>query len=330
MMRGRVLYVAEKIIILAKGNFLYLSEDGGATFSKWKTLPVKSGAAFKMQLPILARLLRKGVHHIAMGEDSGVILANRDTFLLSRDKIDYCGPLHGSRPLTLCETTDGSVYYGEYRSNPHREPVGIWKLDSQACAWMCVWKFERIRHIHGIFEDPNTSSLWITTGDKDDEVGIWRTDDSFSTVSKVAGGSQQLRAVQLLFTKEYVYFGSDTPNEQNHIYRMDRRGNNIECLTQVDSSVFFGCTVGDSLFFSTAAEPSSVNTTQYAAVWRSDNGSDWWRWMRFPKDCLPMKYFQYGQVLFPSGPGDGRHLWLTPFATRGHNKSIKIDVKAQE
>jgi hypothetical protein len=48
----------------------------------------------------------------------------------------------------------------------------------------------------------------------------------------------------------------------------------------------------------------------------------------FKKDIWPMKYFQYGQVFFPSGPGDGKHLWCTPFATKHHGKTLKIEVNA--
>jgi hypothetical protein len=160
------------------------------------------------------------------------------------------------------------------------------------------------------------------------EAGIWRTDDSFATVHKVAGGSQQMRAVQPLFTKDYVYFGSDTPHEINHIYRMDREGKMIEQLAAVDSSVFFASRVGQSLFFSTTAEPSVVNETRFASIWRSEDGINWRRWMSFKKDLLPKKYFQHGQILFPNGPGDGQHLWFTPFATEDHNTSYKIDVSS--
>ena len=41
-----------------------------------------------------------------------------------------------------------------------------------------------------------------------------------------------------------------------------------------------------------------------------------------------MKLFQYGQVLFPAGPGDRDAVWLTPFATRGHLRSLRVLIAA--
>ena len=39
-----------------------------------------------------------------------------------------------------------------------------------------------------------------------------------------------------------------------------------------------------------------------------------------------MKYFQYGQVMFPSGPGDNKNLWCTPFATQYDQITLKYPV----
>ena len=41
---------------------------------------------------------------------------------------------------------------------------------------------------------------------------------------------------------------------------------------------------------------------------------------------LDMKYFPYGQVLFPAGPGDGENLWFTPFAAEFDQKTFKIPL----
>lgn len=170
-----------------------------------------------------------------------------------------------------------------------------------------------IRHIHGIYQDPFTQKVWISTGDFGEEAALWETDAAFSKVEKIISGSQQTRAIKLLFTKDYIYYGSDTPKEQNYISRMHRETRTIEQLTKVGSSVFHGTKVGDWLFFSTAIEPSEVNKTKQAEVWASPNGTDWKCILKFKKDIWSMKYFQYGQVFFPNGPGDGKNLWVSPF-----------------
>jgi hypothetical protein len=326
MIRGRVVYVSGEKMLAARGFRIFESKAGGAAWKQTAVLPVSihDKAAMSFRLP--CRLLRNGVHHIAVGNSSAFIVVNRDIYRMQNGVIKELGPLHGSRPLALC-AANSSFYYGEYRSNPERSSVHVWKLKEGQEKWQPAWRFEGIRHVHGVFHDPYENALWVTTGDLDHEAGIWRTDDDFATLQKAAGGSQRFRAIQLLFTREHVYFGSDAPDDQNYIFRMAREGNNVEKIAAVGSSVFHGCKVGDHLFFSTAVEPSRVNTTRHAEVWGSADGDNWHVVRRFKKDIWPMKYFQYGQVLFPAGPGDGENLWMMPMSTDCDEKTLKIRVE---
>ena len=250
---------------------------------------------------------------------------DKKTYYVTEHQFRFIGHVIGSRPLNLCHAHD-NFYYGEYRSNPERSPVNIWQWQQEQSAWQSVWQFTNVRHVHGIFHDPYTDSIWATTGDSDDESAIWQTSDNFKTLNKVVGGNQQFRAVQLLFTKEYVYFGSDAPEEQNYIYRMARDGANHERLITVDSSVFFASKVNERLFFSTAVEPSTRNDSRMAAIWSAEGNGVWERVAEYKKDSLPMRYFQYGQIQFPSGPGDDVHLYFSPFATAGHGDSYKMNI----
>jgi len=323
---GRTLYVDAEQIYLSRGNRLLYSTDAGCHWADWVILQRAFPKRIAVYIEPIARLLRLGMHHLVFSGSDGVLVADKDTYNCRAKSLKPLGPLYGSRPMALCATDDG-IYYGEYRSNPERSAVHIWRWKQGDSGWIPTRKIIGVRHVHGIFHDPFTHTLWVTTGDDNSEAAIWRTDDNFASLKRVVGGSQQYRAVQLLFTDEHVYFGSDTPDEPNHLYRMDRNGSKLECMASVGGSVFYGTKVGESLFFSTAVEPSAVNKVRYAQVWRSDNGRDWSRFLSFKKDFFPMKYFQYGQVLFPSGPGDGRHLFCTPFATEGHGKSVIIDLK---
>ena len=327
---GRVLCTHNQTIYCARSHKIFQSTDNGITWKIWIALPVKTWQKIVMALPLFARLLRQGIHHLTITESEAVIIANKMSYVVDKDIPKKVEPLHGSRPLVLCTTANNDIYYGEYRSNPDRSPVSVWKLNIKNLTWESVWSFKNIRHVHGVFHDPYRDAIWVTTGDTDSEAGIWRTDDNFATLQKIIGGSQQFRSVQLLFTKDYLYFGSDAPDEKNYIYRMDREGQNLEQLVAVDSSVFYGCKVGESLFFSTAIEPSSINTSRKAEVWRSDNGTDWYKFLEFKKDIWSMKYFQYGQILFPSGNNTSTSLYFTPFAAENGGKSFVIDITIRD
>ncbi len=328
MINGRVLYVDREEVWLGRGRKLLKSEDGGRAWHKRAVLAVGEVRQVLCFHRLARRLGRAGFHHLVLtGKDSGTVLANRHVFYLIPGEYKLSGgePVAGSRPLTLCIGKE-AVYYGEYRGNPERGPVHVWAADAKEKTWRPVWWFENVRHVHGVFFDPYTGAYWMTTGDEDHESGIWMSPDEFKSLEKIAGGSQQFRAIQLLFTDKHVYFGSDAPDEKNYIYRMHREGRSVEKLAAVRGSVFHGCKVGSHLFFSTAVEPSRVNTSRYAVVWGSADGVNWRIVQRFKKDIWPMKYFQYGQVLFPAGPGDGNHLWMTPFATEYDQKTFKIPL----
>jgi len=329
MPRGRILYVDRNTVWLAQGRYLLRSTDGGQNWDHWSVLLFQELRDLLVVHRIGQRLGRVGFHHLAViGPELSVIVAHRHIFKMQPGvkRLERLAPLVGNRPLTLC-AADGIVCYGEYRRNADRSPVHVWAASFDDLGiWEPIWRFEGIRHIHGIFFDTYSKSFWVTTGDNDNESGIWVTRDHFRTLDQVVGGTQQLRAIQLLFSDKYVYFGSDTPNEINHIYRLEPLSGHVEPLTAVGGSIFYGCKVDGCFFFSTAVEPSEVNRSRYVEVWGSADGITWQIVHNFYKDRWPFKYFQYGQVTFPSGPGDGRNLWCTPMATTNDQKILKVEV----
>src|SRR5699024_507476 len=140
-------------------------------------------------------------------------------------------------------------------------------------------------------------------------------------------GSQQARAVDLLFTEEAVFYATDAPHDPNYIYRYDRETGQTEQLQQVGGPVFYGRKTGGRLFFSTVAEPSDINRTDAVELWRSGNEGDSWRKLKeFQKDIGHMKLFQYGQLKFPNGPGDGEYIWFTRYATKGDHRIMRIPL----
>lgn len=325
MIPGRVLYVDGTKAWLARGGRLFYSDNSGHLWREQARLPDDLPARLKVGSRLGRRLFRAGFHHfVPTGHDEGVAIANRSIYRLEPEtgKFVHAAPLKGSRPLSVT-FEGGRLYYGEYRGNNERSPVHVWASDRFGSRWEPVWTFSGVRHVHGIFHDPFWSGFWVTTGDRDEEAAIWFTDDGFRTLSKVIGGQQRYRVVQPLFDRDYVYFGSDTPDQPNYLYRMRRSDCEIERLQAVGGSVFFGYRAGGRLYFSTAVERSRVNTASSAELWETADGENWRIAAEFPKDIWPMKYFQYGQVMFPGGPGDDRTLWYTPFATKCDQFSIR-------
>lgn len=330
-LKGRIHFVEDNRLIMSRGYDVLISLNCGVTWEKIFQIPIctlfdRISDNFKL----LQRLLRRGIHHVyPVKENSLLIMADQRLFrydfstdTLSKQTISF----KGSRPLVLAKDGNDYIYFGEYFSNPERNPVNVFRNIDGSSSWQIIHRFDGIRHVHGVFFDSYTNSMWITTGDTDKESIIWMTQDNFASVEKVISGNQQTRALQLLFTKSHVYFGSDAPSETNHIYRMERRSCRIESLQTVEGSVFYGCKVKDNLFFSTAVEPSDVNRDMYACLWGSRDGFNWKRIARFRKDIWHKKIFQYGQILFPAGDNQTNKLWFTPMATAYDYTVQSIDL----
>ncbi len=271
----------------------------------------------------VARLFRLSVHNLVVIQQEALVFSIRGSIVrydIRKGEFISTPVLRGTRPLFLCCASDNKIFYGDYFGNDNREIVQIYGSEDGGKSYQSVHVFpaSTVRHIHGVFHDPYTESLWVTTGDNDEESGIWKTDDEFRTLTRIIGGSQCSRAVQLLFTQNHVYFGSDAPATVNNIFRLHKDTGDVERLQEVESSVFWGCKVGDKLFFSTAVEPSKVNKYGKACIWGSVDGCRWKSVARFSKDLWPMKLFQYGQIFFPNGKNDTDYLFFTPFATEKH------------
>lgn len=299
---GMVHCVNGQTVFASKGNQIHVSYDNGNHWSFLFSIPLPLFLRFRSLAKLTRRLFRDGIHHIVcLGKHTLVLVAYSSiyTYNLKDKRLNpEVTRIFGSRPLVLCKDSDDLLYYGIYSGNSKRSPVHLLCSDDGGHQWKPIYQFKGIRHVHGVCNDPYDKKLWVTTGDTNEEAGIWMTDDGFHTIEKVVGGTQQTRAIQLLFTKEHVYFGSDTPIEKNHIYRMDKKTGLVYKIQEVQSSVFWGSKVGNALFFSTAVERSKVNRCQDANIWGSIDGENWKCLAGFRKDIWPMKYFQYGQVFF--------------------------------
>ncbi len=322
-MKGKILFVSDPVLFMSRGLSIYSSFDNGESWSFFCKLPSSLWNRLLTKFRITSRLFRLGVHHFVKSANCYYIIYNKNII-----KIDSQGraiseekPITGSRPLGVIVHNE-KLIYGEYSSNNIRGPISVFSFDGFIQEELCV--LEGIRHVHGVYKDPFSDSIYFTTGDYKDEAGIWKYLDG--KVHLIAGGGQQQRAVQLLFTEDYIYYGTDTPLEDNFIYRIDKLTNEILSETHVSSSIFYGAKVTNKLFFSTVIEPSNHNSTKYVEVWMKSEGS--WSCIKYlKKDILPMKFFQYGQVLFPTYDNySSNYLWFYKQGVSGCSQSEKIKV----
>lgn len=196
--------------------------------------------------------------------------------------------LRGVMPCGLCHK-DGTVYLGEYIFDESANPR-VLRTDDHGQNWFTHTELEGVRHIHSVQVDPYSDEIWITTGDRDDEsiIGILREDE----VEIVGTGSQRWRAVQPVFLRDTVLWGTDAPYKENNILQLPRSSidsadTNIETLHTTTNPFYFGTVIGDWVVFSTNSSTAKdstapVGTTHesrtVATVWGASSHSDYQEW----------------------------------------------------
>ena len=255
---------------------------------------------------LTTRLFRDGFHTLAIlrsGEMIGAVPKAIVTLVPGEREFRITHRvLRGTRPLHITATPDDHVFWGEYFDNPGRDEVHIYASSDRGAHWDVAYTFpdSSIRHVHNIVYDEWENCLWVLTGDNGSECRIVRASCDFSNVEVVLSGNQQARCVALIPTRDALYFSSDTPLEQNHAYRLDRRGSPTE-VAKLSSSSICGCRVGDAVFFSTMVEPSVANLERNVWVYGSSDGTQFAPVLKWEKDRWPMGLFQYGNAFFPDG-----------------------------
>ncbi len=281
--------------------------------------------------PLYQRFSRTHIQHVVPVDENRLLafLAGQIYYIDSQNKtiLNSC-KLRGSQPLQIAKF-DSTVYYGEYIRSQEKPPIHLLRANPPYTQWEEIKNFNNIRHIHGVFRDPYNDTIWITTGDNDHECWIMNLSRDDYEIKFKLGGGQLFRAVTLLFTDEFIYYGTDTPREQNYICRFRRGSDKVEKIKHVGGSVFYGTKVSQNLFFSTASEPGKYNRKDVTEIWESSDGLNWKLIYELKKDFWHHKLFRYGLVFFPFGPGDGQNLWFSSIATNFDNQIIKKNITGE-
>jgi hypothetical protein len=317
----RALYWDHRILYASRGyQIVRLVPDDSTT--EWQFV-----AAFRplwwrrltSQTTLTSRLVRDGFHALAMLSDGTMVGAVPGAIVT---RTAGSGEFHvthrilrGTRPLHITSTPEGTIYWGEYFDNRERAEVHVYASQDRGVTWQVAYTFPagNIRHVHNIVHDRWRQRLWILTGDEGAECKVLRATCDLHSIETVISGNQQARAVAAIPTPEALYLSTDTPYEQNHVYRLDRAGR-LEQVADLNASSIYGCQAGPGLFFSTMVEPSARNTDREVHLVGSPDGTRWQTLARWKKDNLSMKYFQYGNAFLPNGENTSSFLAATTIA----------------
>lgn len=224
-------------------------------------------------------------------------------------------------PLHFCKyKRDGreEVVFGDYGGHDSNGNVGIYRLMDFQVTQIASIPGDVIDHIHRIEYDYDEDCYWIFTGDTNVGSAIWKLEYYADVPQVIVSGKQQYRCCVAFIEKNYIIYATDTPLENNYLYKLDKRDLSISKLGSLKGSIIYGMRVNslsntNQYCIATTVEPDSrlfkwryLLTSRlgpgikdrFSHVYIIDEGELTEIW-KSKKDLLPMVLFQFGNQRFP-------------------------------
>ena len=316
---------------------LYVSKDGGETFSKVTDIKVQPMMKMLGNSRIISRAFRLGIRTLRkLKNDAILVNANGKVLRLANERVEVVYSFEkGVGPLRdgWCEDEKGNIYIGEYFLNDTRKSaVKLLKSEDGGRSFQVIRSMKGVRHIHCVQYDPYEKKIWMGTGDRDEECSIQFSEDEGESWVDIGSGNQMFRTMSLLFMEDYVYWGTDTPARQSYIYRYMRRKGSISQLVPLNGPVYYSAVLENGVkFFSTGAEGNSEGKSAAwdtrAHIWASLDGIKWEDIISWEKDLWP-HILGYGRVLFAHGQYSKDSVFFTTQCLKNvDNISFCADVR---
>lgn len=149
---------------------------------------------------------------------------------------------------------DDTIMMSEYTMEPYDNNTGlwtgpetqsIWKSSDDGQTWTVVFTVNRnpqsdtstVRHLHTIEYDPFANLFWFGSGDLDSQSKIWKMNADGTDATLIGGGSQVWRATSIVFTENYITWGSDSNFGDFAYARLDRLTEQKEDLLVPDDCI---------------------------------------------------------------------------------------------
>ena len=169
---------------------------------------------------------------------------------------------------------------------------------------MYRFKDNSIKHIHGVYFDKFSNSLFIPTGDFSDECFIANVpSNDFSLLKIIGDGGQKFRCVSMFFKEDKIIWGMDSQLETSYLQILDRDTNKLSQGIAFPGPVWYSKQFIDgSGILQTSVEIGKGVKDNYAYLFFSPDLENWECIAKYKKDIYPMKYFKFGVLAFSEGP----------------------------
>ena len=315
---------------LSRRNNLFHSENLKPPFKKIAAIDSPFWKQTASNLRLVQRLLRFMVTNVIPLKNGDLFVTFDKSVGIVRDGLylELKGLVRPCRVLRSACAVDqnGDIFFGEYLANNERGEMRVYKYTIGGDSLEIVYTFPplSIKHIHGIYFDKFTKSLFCLTGDDEKECQILCSSNGFLTVDIVGQGDETWRAVSILFDEENFYYGTDAEFRANNIYKVNRRNLERENLGEVNGTVFYSKQLGNDFFFATTAENAPSQTENVAALWQVGENKTCENVISFEKDRWHPTLFQFGTIHFPCGNKINDKLYFHLVGVKEDNQTFMV------
>lgn len=291
---------------LSQRNIIFHSETLKTPFKQIAIINAPTWKQFLTKLRPIQRLFRFSVTNIIPNSAEELFITfDKSVGVVRNGKYQTLSGL--KRPCRVLRSAcavdqNKDIYFGEYLANDERGEMFIYKYISGSDLLEVVYTFpaNSIKHIHGLYFDEYTNSIFCLTGDEEKECQILQSFDGCNSFEVIGKGDETWRAVSILFDENNLYYGTDAEFRSNHIYKVNRKTLERTQLGEVNGTVFYSKKIGNNLFFTTTAENAPSQKENVAALWHIGEDEKCTRLISFEKDWWHPTLFQFGTIHFPN------------------------------
>jgi len=320
-------------LISSRGYSIFKSEDLGKSWILTGTLPVSTQKYFLSKSRAISRALRIGIHQIKQIHNGKILIyCDNNVFLSdfsfsSFKQINLNSKFFQILDYSVC-VTPKFTYFGEYIPNLYKNKVNIFRTQDGE-NWDIIYSFPKksIRHIHLLQYDPFSQKIWFSTGDADSECLFGYANFDFSEVEILGKNNQDWRSLELLFTHEKIFWGTDNPDGQNWLISFDRNSHTIQKITQFNGPIYNLKRVSTGYIILTANEGGISEWDNRAHLWYTPDIQKllWEECISYEKDWMPF-IFGYGRLTY--GANIDNSIFLNGFALKNIDaRSILISFE---
>ncbi len=332
-------YDDQKNLYATRGMIIYRLENGSDRFLKFAHVPTGFSMYWFRNFSLVRKFTLRPECMEIIASGSGEIVAlsaggiwtysdTTKTFRKSMDLTHYRKGDQGILDNGMVRLNDSTYCFGEYFRNEERQQVRVYVSTDRGYSWNVNYSFKpgEIRHIHALHKDPFEDKIWICTGDVKTEPRIAWSDDNYKTLHNIGSGSQVWRATQLVFDKDYVYWGADTYDQRHEgVYRWNRKTKKVDKLAKVEGVIFHSTMLKNGTMVMTTNREGGPNEkdlktkmllfsgkklvrTINVGTWHSNKPGFWFKYarLRLQRDqgapalavsCLSQTEFSNGELL---------------------------------